>query len=93
VRILERGLEAVITPACERREKVNRMKEHESTRGTVLTKAPTRRLTDAEIKRGPAALAEARAFREQLRAERGGDPLPSSAELIREEREERSKRL
>jgi excisionase family DNA binding protein len=93
VRILERDLEAVVTPANETRGEVTRMKEQQPTQGTILTKAPTRRLTDEEIKRGLAALAEARAFREQLLAERDGKPLPSSADLIREEREERSKRL
>jgi excisionase family DNA binding protein len=93
VRILERDLETVITPANETREEVTRMKGQASTQGPVLTRAPARRLTDAEIKRGLAALAEARAFRERLRAERGGEPLPSSADVIRDEREERSRRL
>jgi excisionase family DNA binding protein len=93
VRILERDLEAVITPAYETREEVNRMKEHERTRGTVLTTAPARRPTDEEIGRALAALERLRAFREALAARHPGPIVPSSEELIREEREERSKRL
>jgi excisionase family DNA binding protein len=93
VRILERDLEAVVTPANETREEVTRAKGQQNARGTVLTEAPTRRLTEDEIERGLAALADARAFRAQLLAERGGEPLPSSAALIRGEREERSRRL
>ena len=71
------------------------MKQPEPTRGAflILTKVPARRLTNEEIRRGLAALAQARAFRERLLAQRGGNVLPSSAELIREEREERSERL
>ena len=69
------------------------VKEHDPAQGTILTGAPTRRLTDEEIRRGLAALARARAFREQLRAQRGGETLPSSAGLIRAAREERSERL
>lgn len=46
-------------------------------------------LTEEEIRRGLAAMDAARELREQMRAERGGRPLPSSWPLIREEREKR----
>jgi excisionase family DNA binding protein len=92
VRILERDLEAAIRPAHERREGVMDRKAPEPPRGTILTEAPTRGLTDEEISQGLAALERLRAFREELAARHPGPIVPSSEELIREEREERSKR-
>jgi excisionase family DNA binding protein len=93
VRILERDLEAAIRPAREQREGVMDRNAPEPSRGTILTEAPTRRLTDEEISQGLAALERLRAFREELAARHPGPIVPSAEELIREEREARSKRL
>jgi AbrB family looped-hinge helix DNA binding protein len=53
----------------------------------------TRTLTDEEVQRGLAALEQAKQSRQAQLARRGGKVLPSSAELIRQGREERSARL
>jgi excisionase family DNA binding protein len=96
VRILERDLEAVVTPANAPRGEVTRVEERESPPGTIVTdvtESPARRLTEDEIRRGLAALKRLRVFREELAARHPGPVGPSSEELIREEREERSRRL
>jgi excisionase family DNA binding protein len=93
VRITERDLEAAIRPARAREEGVTPLEEQESAEGTVPTKVPTRRLTEEEIERGLAALERLRAFREEIAARHGGPLRPSSEELIRRAREERSERL
>ena len=93
VRITERDLEAAIQPARAQQEGATPTKEQEITEGTFLTKTPTRRLTEEEIERGLAALKRLRAFREEIAARLGGPLRPSSEELIRQEREERSERL
>jgi hypothetical protein len=54
---------------------------------------PVRPLTDAEVSQGLAALKESAALIERLRERRKGQPLAPSWPLIRQEREERSKRL
>lgn len=98
VRIAARDLEQVITPANDTgrevtdMEEVTDMKERQPDQYTILTGLPTQPLTDEEVSRGLAALARARAFREQLRAERGGGPAPDSTAIVREAREERSQR-
>ena len=52
-----------------------------------------RPMTEEERQRGLAALAELDALREQMLARRDGQPFPSSVEIIREMREERSQQL
>jgi excisionase family DNA binding protein len=52
-----------------------------------------RPLTDAEVRAGLEALQESRAFIERLQERRRGKPIAPSRPLIRQEREERSKRL
>jgi excisionase family DNA binding protein len=52
-----------------------------------------RPLTDQEVQAGLEALKESEAFIERLRERRKGKPLAPSWPLIRQEREERSKRL
>jgi excisionase family DNA binding protein len=89
VRLKRADLNGVIRPARE---------------GTAVSATPERRplpvlsgprgpLSDAEIERALVALAEARAFAGALRQRRGGRPLTPSADVIREAREERSRRL
>ena len=50
-------------------------------------------LTDEEVQRGLQVLEEARALREAILAHRGGEPLPSSAPLIRSWRAIRSRQI
>ena len=59
------------------------------------TEAPfvPRRLSDEEVKQALNWLAEARAFRERVLAERGGKLFDDSTEIIREAREQRSREL
>lgn len=53
----------------------------------------TRRLTDDERQRALAVLQALDAFQKQMLAERGGEPFPSSVELIRQMRDERTEEL
>jgi excisionase family DNA binding protein len=89
VRIKRADLEEVIQPARARREGVSTMRDTTS----IQTELVVEPLTDEEIQRGLQAMREARRLRERMRRERGGQSLPSSVELIREMREERSKHL
>jgi excisionase family DNA binding protein len=92
VRIMECDLDAVITPARkEKRKGVTRMTEQ--VQDTTQTRPPKWPLTHEEITRGLEALKRLRAFREEIAARLDGRTFPASEELIREEREERSKRL
>jgi excisionase family DNA binding protein len=50
-------------------------------------------LTDAQVQQGRAALKESDSLIARLRQRRQGQPLSPSWQLIREEREERAKRL
>lgn len=50
-------------------------------------------LTDEEVARGLAALAQARALGERMLAKRKGRPFPDSTPLIRKARADRSKQL
>jgi len=50
-------------------------------------------LTEEERERGLAVLKELDALHERMRAERGGEPLSSSVELIRQMRDERTEEL
>ena len=61
----------------------------------IMTKIPSqpRRLSEDQVKQGLQALEQARDFREKLNAQRGGKLFSDSAELIRQEREERAARL
>jgi PHD/YefM family antitoxin component YafN of YafNO toxin-antitoxin module len=52
-----------------------------------------RPLREVEIKRRLEALSAATTFRRQMAETRGGQPLPSSVEIIRQAREERSEQL
>lgn len=90
VRIKERDLERAITPVASPKG-VILMKEHDQAH--VRVPSVPRRVTDGEVKRGLAALAQARLFTAQMQQRRGGQLLPSSADLIRQEREERSNQL
>jgi hypothetical protein len=83
----------VITPATDKREEATELKAPAHTPTGILTEAPTRPLTDEEVGRGLAALAQLRAFREQLRDRRWRRAEPSDEELIRQEREERAQCL
>jgi hypothetical protein len=57
------------------------------------TTVATSPMTEEERRRGLAVLKELDALQEQMVAERGGQPFPSSVELIEEMREERSRHL
>jgi excisionase family DNA binding protein len=81
VRIRRRDLTTLLTLST--REEVSAVPE----RTTI------RPLTDQEVQEGLEALKESEAFIERLRERRRGKPLAPSWPLIRQEREERSKRL
>jgi excisionase family DNA binding protein len=58
----------------------------------IQSQPPIRRLTDEEVAQAREAMKAAQQHREEMRARRGGKPLSSSWEILRELREERSKR-
>src|SRR6266496_289872 len=69
---------------------------HESGAGKLRTILPSRvpdRLTKEEQERGLRALAELERLSQELVDRRGGLPFPSSVELIREMREQRTREL
>jgi excisionase family DNA binding protein len=89
IRVKEADLAALVQP-------VERAQEPKSTPGeapTMQTTIGTRRLTDEERERALEALAELDALRDRMMAARNGRPFPSSVELIRKEREARSRHL
>ena len=59
----------------------------------TTVRSEVRPLTKGEAERGLAVLAEAKALREALLKRRRGKPLPSSWQIIRRAREERSRHL
>ena len=81
VRIKRRDLTKAFTPTYQ--EEVSAMPER-------ITIRP---LTDQEVREGLEALKESEALIERLRERRRGKPLAPSWPVIRQEREERSKRL
>jgi excisionase family DNA binding protein len=84
VRIRRGDLATVMTPLA--RPAVTTMKDDQTQPMQTLS----RPLTDEEIARGLAALAQAKAHTDAMLAARGGQPLAESWPLIREEREARS---
>jgi excisionase family DNA binding protein len=82
VRIRRSDLAKAFTPTYPE-EEVSALKES-------LTIKP---LTDAEVREQLTAIEKSQEFIERMRRERGGKPLDSSAPLIRQAREERSKQL
>ena len=89
IRIKKRDLDNVIQPARPNgratRRPVDTMPVY-----TTLDVPP---LTEEERQRGLEALKRIDALQEKVLADRGGEPFPSSVELIREMREERSRQL
>ncbi|MCC6778785.1 MAG: helix-turn-helix domain-containing protein [Hyphomicrobiales bacterium] len=79
-------LEAMIAPVGE---------EHPRTLRDASDRLPFERrtLTPEEVERGLAALERAERHARELQARRGGQPLSSSVEIIREMREERMHEL
>jgi hypothetical protein len=59
----------------------------------VPERITVRPLTNAEVREGLEAMKESEAFIERLRERRKGQPLAPSWPLIRQEQEERPKRL
>ena len=88
IRIKRQDLEKVVQPARSAGKAVS-MKEL----GPVGSPLTVRPLTEAERQRGFQALREAKQLRARILARRGGKPLSSSWELIREARDERAQQL
>jgi excisionase family DNA binding protein len=86
IRIKKEDAESALTPASDRVAPTNAMRIYDDPE--EAKKPPT----DDEIERLRAAIAGMDAVRESIRKRRKGVPLPSSAPLIRESREERSRR-
>jgi excisionase family DNA binding protein len=87
MRIRKQDLALVIQPAARPRKE---MKEEEP--NTTPIQPGSALLSDDEVRRGFAALQQAKASRAQQLARRGGKPLSSSVELIHQVREELSAR-
>lgn len=88
IRIKKQDLERVIRPTKSGGKETS-MKELAPVRSTLTV----RPLTEAERQRGLQALGEAKQLRARILARRGGKPLSSSRELIREAREERASQV
>jgi excisionase family DNA binding protein len=89
IRIKRQDLEKVIQPARANRSEVGAMSQTTS----IYTTLQIPPLTEEERERGLQALEELKALRREMLQRRGGKPFPSSVELIREMREERSRHL
>jgi excisionase family DNA binding protein len=89
VRIDRRDLERVISSTSPKPSK----KPPVGIRYVESDEELQRKLTDDEIKEALAAVAAARELREELLRKRGGVPFPSSWQLIREMRDERTEQL
>jgi excisionase family DNA binding protein len=87
VRIRRGDLAAVMTPIAG--GEVTPVKEAQP----IPIQTTIRPLTDADIRRGLAALKRSQALTARMRAQRGGQPYAPSWPLIREERDEREGRL
>ena len=89
IRIKKQDLDTVIKPARPNRKEVSRVIDTMPI-STTLEVPP---LTQAERQRGLEALRRIDELQEKMLADRGGEAFPSSVELIREMREERSRQL
>lgn len=89
IRVKESDLATLIQPVGRSREEVSTVRGTPSMQTTIDTSP----LTDDERQRGLAALVQLDAFQERLLAARGGQPFPSSVDLIEQMRDERSERL
>lgn len=90
IRVKEADLATLIRPVMgESREEVSTVTGITSMQTTIDTSP----LTDEERQRGLDALAQLDAFQDRLLASRGGQPFPSSVDVIQQMREERSERL
>jgi excisionase family DNA binding protein len=89
LRIKEEDLAGVVQPAGARRKEVTPVHQPSSIR-TTLEISP---LTDEERRSGLEVLEQIDALQAKMLAERGGQPFPSSIDLIRQMREERSRQL
>ena len=61
--------------------------------GTIQCQITIKPLTDEEVRQGLEALKESEALIQRIRERRKGKPLPSSWRLIRQAREECSKKI
>jgi excisionase family DNA binding protein len=93
VRIMESDLGAAVTPANGKRGEVTDAVEQKRSGSAIVAGAASLRLTDGEIERGLASLRRLRASRGVIAARHAGPVLPTSEELVRQEREARSERL
>lgn len=84
IRINRRDVEAAVQPITSRKEVTMMNSVYDD------VEAASRPMTAKEKERGLIALAAANKLREEIRARRKGQPLPDSAEVIREARRERS---
>jgi excisionase family DNA binding protein len=91
VRITATDLEQVIAPASESGEGVTAMKERHTAEYAAVSDLPVKPLTGEEKERALATIARLSELREKLRREVG--TFPPSEDIIREEREKRSKQL
>jgi excisionase family DNA binding protein len=89
VRIKESDLQRVITSANDPGKEATGMQERESVDHTAVRDLPVKPLTEEEKERALATIARINEFRERLRREVG--TFPPSEDIIREEREKRSK--
>jgi excisionase family DNA binding protein len=89
IRIKKEDLARVVQPTRSHSKEEPKKKQL----AAVTTTLTIRPLSPEERWRGLQAVREARELRQRIRARRGGRPLPSSWELIREAREERTSRL
>ena len=89
IRIKKQDLDNVIQPARPNRKDTSRPVDTMP----VYTMLDIPPLTEEERQRGLDALERIDALQEKMLADRGGGPFPSSVELIREMREERSRQL
>ena len=87
IRIRRTDLSTMFAPT--HREEVTPMKESMRTPADFTI----RPLTDEEVQRGLTALEDAAALGKRILARTGGQPLASSAPIIRKAREERSRRF
>jgi excisionase family DNA binding protein len=88
IRIKKTDLASAVRPAGPSRKEVSAIDQ-----SMTIVRTDIKPLTKAEIQRGLAALAEAKALRQALLRRRKGKPLPSSWQIIRRAREERSRDL
>jgi excisionase family DNA binding protein len=88
IRIKKEDIDRVVQPA-----RPPRQGEPMQERRAAATALSVHPLDEEERRRGLEALRAAKQLRDRILARRGGEPLPSSWELIREAREERDAQL